>query len=284
VSAPGRVLVVVPTYNEVANLEPILGRLMDAVPEAHALVVDDRSPDGTGELAEKLAVGDARLHVLHRPGKLGLGPAYVAGFRWGRARGYDVLVEMDADGSHAPEQLPRLLDALQDADLVLGSRYVAGGEVTDWPAHRLLLSRAGNRYTRWALRLPLADATGGYRAARAALIDRLPFEDVASQGYCFQVDWAWRAWRDGARVVEVPITFTERTYGRSKMSGSIVREALVRVTVWGLRDRLADRLPGRISRPVPGRVRESGRSEAARQDADPPVERRGGAEGTCSTC
>jgi dolichol-phosphate mannosyltransferase len=263
-SAPGRVLVVVPTYNEVANLGPVLERLLDAVPEAHALVVDDASPDGTGELADEVAARDPRVHVLHRPGKAGLGPAYVAGFRWGRARGYDVLVEMDADGSHAPEQLPRLLAALEDADLALGSRYVPGGEVTDWPAHRLLLSRAGNRYTRWALRLPLADATGGYRAARASLIDRLPFEDVASQGYCFQVDWAWRAWRDGARVVEVPITFTERTHGRSKMSGSIVGEALVRVTVWGLRDRLADRLPDLIARPVPGRVRDGGRSDATR--------------------
>jgi glycosyltransferase involved in cell wall biosynthesis len=257
VTAGARVLVVVPTYNELANLEPILDRLRASVPEAHALVVDDGSPDGTGQLAEKLAAAEPRVHVLHRPGKAGLGPAYVAGFRWGRARGYDVLVEMDADGSHAPEQLPRLLAALDDADLVLGSRYVPGGEVTDWPAHRLLLSRAGNRYTRWALRLPLADATGGFRAARASLIDRLPFDEVASQGYCFQVDWAWRAWRDGARVVEVPITFAERTYGRSKMSGSIVREALVRVTVWGIRDRLADRLPGRIARPVPGRAEDT---------------------------
>ena len=263
-STLGRVLVVVPTYNEVANIEPILDRLLDSVPDVHALVVDDGSPDGTGALADKLAEGDPRVHVLHRPGKAGLGPAYVAGFRWGREQGYEVLVEMDADGSHAPEQLPRLLEALEDADLVLGSRYVTGGEVTDWPAHRLLLSRAGNRYTRWALRLPLADATGGYRAARAALIDRLPFGDVASQGYCFQVDWAWRAWRDGARVVEVPITFSERTFGRSKMSGSIVREALVRVTVWGLRDRLADRLPGRIARPVPGRVRDRDRSATQR--------------------
>ena len=263
-SPTARVLVVVPTYNEVANLEPVLERLLDAVPGAHALVVDDGSPDGTGELADKLAARDPRVHALHRPRKAGLGPAYVAGFRWGRAQGYDVLVEMDADGSHAPEQLSRLLTALDGADLVLGSRYVTGGEVTDWPAHRLLLSRMGNRYTRWALRLPLADATGGYRAARASLIDRVPFEQVASQGYCFQVDWAWRAWRDGARIVEVPITFSERTYGRSKMSGSIVVEALVRVTLWGIRDRLADHLPGRVARPVPGRVRDGGRSGASR--------------------
>jgi dolichol-phosphate mannosyltransferase len=254
-----RVLVIVPTYNEAENLERILERLHTSVPTAHALVVDDGSPDGTGQLAEKLAADDPRVHLLRRRAKAGLGPAYVAGFRWARERGYDVVVEMDADGSHAPEQLPRLLAALGSADLVLGSRYVRGGEVSDWPFHRLLLSRLGNRYTRWALRLPLSDATGGYRAARGELIDALPFDDVASQGYCFQVDWAWRAMRAGARVTEVPITFTERAFGRSKMSGSIVGEALVRVTVWGLQDRLADWLPGRVSRPVPPRTRERGR-------------------------
>ncbi|HEV7212162.1 MAG TPA: polyprenol monophosphomannose synthase [Blastococcus sp.] len=259
-----QVLVIVPTYNEAENLAPILDRLHASVPAAHALVVDDGSPDGTGDLADAIAERDERVHVLHRTAKSGLGPAYVAGFRWAREHGYDVVVEMDADGSHAPEQLPLLLAALDDADLVLGSRYVAGGSVADWPVHRLLLSRAGNRYTRWALRLPLSDATGGYRAARAELIDRLPFDDVASQGYCFQVDWAWRAVRAGARVAEVPITFTERAFGRSKMSGSIVGEALVRVTVWGLRDRLADWLPGRVRRPVPERPREGGRSSAAR--------------------
>jgi dolichol-phosphate mannosyltransferase len=253
------VLVVIPTYNEVENLERIVERLQDAVPDAHALVVDDGSPDGTGELAEKLAGADPRVHVLRRAAKTGLGPAYVAGFEWARSRGYDVLVEMDADGSHAPEQLPDLLAAVEaGADLALGSRFVPGGKVVDWPAHRLLLSRAGNAYTRWSLRLPLRDATGGYRAVRGTLVDRLPFDDVASQGYCFQVDWAWRAWRSGARVVEVPITFTERTLGRSKMSGSIVAEALVRVTAWGLRDRLADRLPNRVSRLVPGRARIGG--------------------------
>jgi glycosyltransferase involved in cell wall biosynthesis len=249
-----RVLVIVPTYNEVENLEAILGRLRGSVPTAHALVVDDGSPDGTGELADKLAALDPSVHVLRRTAKTGLGTAYIAGFRWARERGYDVVVEMDADGSHAPEQLPGLLAALASADLVLGSRYVPGGAVTDWPLHRLLLSRAGNRYTRWALRLPLSDATGGYRVARGELIDRLPFDDVASQGYCFQVDWAWRAVRAGARVAEMPITFTERAFGRSKMSGSIVREALIRVTVWGLRDRLADWLPGRVRRPVPARA------------------------------
>jgi glycosyltransferase involved in cell wall biosynthesis len=253
-----RVLVIVPTYNEVENLERILQRLHATVPDAHALVVDDGSPDGTGELAAKLSADDGRVHVLRRTAKTGLGAAYMAGFRWALEQGYDVVVEMDADGSHAPEQLPDLLAALASADLVLGSRYVPGGAVTDWPRHRLLLSRAGNRFTRWSLRLPLTDATGGFRAARAELIDRLPFDDVASQGYCFQVDWAWRAVRAGARVSEVPITFTERAFGRSKMSGSIVREALVRVTVWGLQDRLADWLPGRVRRPVPARAGRRG--------------------------
>jgi dolichol-phosphate mannosyltransferase len=253
------VLVIIPTYNEIENLERIVERLQAAVPDAHALVVDDGSPDGTGELADKLATDDPRVHVLHRTHKEGLGPAYVAGFHWAREHGFDVLVEMDADGSHDPAQLPALLAALESgADLALGSRYVTGGQVVDWPLRRELLSRAGNTYVRWALRLPLRDATGGYRAARGELIDQLPFDDVASHGYCFQVDWAWRAWRSGARVVEVPITFAERTLGRSKMSGSIVREALVRVTEWGLRDRLADRLPGRVRRPVPGRARIGG--------------------------
>lgn len=254
-----RVVVIIPTYDEAENLEPILARLAASLPTAHALVVDDGSPDGTGELAEKIAAVDPRVHVLRRTAKAGLGPAYVAGFRWAREHGYDVIVEMDADGSHAPEQLPDLLAALESADLVLGSRYVPGGAVTDWPAHRLLLSRLGNRYTRWALRLPLSDATGGYRAARGQLIDALHFDDVASQGYCFQVDWAWRAVRAGARVREVPITFSERAFGRSKMSRSIVKEALVRVTVWGLQDRLADWLPGRVARPVPARTRTRGR-------------------------
>jgi dolichol-phosphate mannosyltransferase len=259
-----RVLVVVPTYNEAENVETILRRLTASVPTAHALVVDDGSPDGTGDLVAAIAATDDRIHLMRRTTKSGLGPAYVAGFRWAREQGYDIVVEMDADGSHAPEQLPDLLAALGDADLALGSRYVPGGSVTDWPLHRLILSRAGNRYTRWALRLPLSDATGGYRAARAELIDKLPFDDVASEGYCFQVDWAWRAVRAGARVTEVPITFAERALGRSKMSSSIVGEALVRVTVWGIRDRLADWLPGRVRRPVPERPREGGRSSAAR--------------------
>lgn len=233
----GRVLVVIPTYNERDNLEPLLRRLDEAVPEADVLVVDDASPDGTGALADALAAAQPKVRVLHRDTKAGLGAAYVAGFRWASEQGYDVVVEMDADGSHAPEQLPRLLAALAGADLVLGSRWVPGGRVVDWPRSRELLSRGGNAYTRLVLGLPLRDATGGYRAYRRPVLDSLALETVASQGYCFQVDLAWRAWQAGYRVVEVPITFVERQRGESKMSRSIVLESLWRVTSWGVGSR-----------------------------------------------
>src|SRR5690606_33107537 len=226
-----------PTYNEVENLPHILTRVRRAVPTADILVTDDASPDGTGELADRFAAEDPQIHVLHRPGKQGLGAAYVAGFTWARERGYDVVVEMDADGSHAPEQLPQLLQALRHADVVLGSRYVPGGKVVDWPWHRALLSQGGNLYVRLALGMPVRDATGGYRAYRMPALEKLDFESVNSQGYCFQVDLAWRACRQGLRVVEVPITFTERRRGASKMSPAIVREALWRVTLWGVRAR-----------------------------------------------
>ncbi len=235
VAGLGSVLVVIPTYNERDNLEIIAGRLHAAVAEAHLLVVDDASPDGTGKIADELSSEHDWVKVLHRKGKAGLGAAYVAGFGWSREHGYDVVVEMDADGSHAPEQLPRLLAALEHADLVLGSRYVDGGEVVNWPRSREVLSRGGNLYTRLLLRLPLKDATGGYRAYRREVLDQLPLADIASEGYCFQVDLAWQTWRMGYRVVEVPITFVERERGESKMSQRIVAEALWRVTLWGLR-------------------------------------------------
>ena len=235
------VLVIVPTYNERDNLEVIAKRLHDSVPSAHLLVVDDNSPDGTGDLADALVERESWVHVLHRKGKEGLGAAYLAGFRWARDHGYDVVVEMDADGSHAPEQLPRLLAALESADLVLGSRWVSGGEVKNWPKSRELLSRGGNAYTRLALRLPLRDATGGYRAYRREVLDPLLDKGIASQGYCFQVDLAWQVWRAGHRVVEVPITFVERERGESKMSRAIVAEALWRVTVWGFQSRRSRR-------------------------------------------
>jgi dolichol-phosphate mannosyltransferase len=233
-----RVLVIVPTYNERDNIETIIDRVLQSVPDANILVVDDSSPDGTGKIADELAVSDSRVHALHRTAKAGLGAAYIAGFRWGLERGYDVLVEMDADGSHAPEQLPRLLAALRDADLVLGSRWVAGGTVVNWPLSRELLSRSANLYTRVALGISVRDATGGYRAYRRTVLDSIDLTDVASQGYCFQVDLAWRAVLAGFRVVEVPITFVDRERGESKMSATIVREALWRVTQWGARHRV----------------------------------------------
>jgi dolichol-phosphate mannosyltransferase len=231
------VLVVIPTYNERENLGPIIARLHAALPAVHALVVDDGSPDGTGELADELAAADERVHVLHRTEKAGLGAAYVAGFGWGIERGYAVLVEMDADGSHAPEDLPRMLDALSDADLVIGSRYVPGGKVVNWPKHRFILSWGANFYSRMALGAKIKDITAGYRAYRREVLEKLKLATVASRGYCFQIDLAWRTVEAGFTVVEVPITFTERAIGVSKMSGDVVREALIRVTKWGLRRR-----------------------------------------------
>jgi dolichol-phosphate mannosyltransferase len=233
----GPTLVIIPTYNESENLEWIVGRVRAAVPSAHVLVADDNSPDGTGTLADQLAATDSQVHVLHRPGKEGLGAAYLAGFEWGLDRGYDVLVEMDADGSHQPEQLPSLLDALSEADLVLGSRWVRGGKVVNWPRSREMLSRGGNLWTRISLGIPLKDATGGYRAFRRETLQGLGLEDVASTGYCFQVDLAWRALKAGFTVKEVPITFVERERGDSKMSRKIVIEALVLTTAWGIAHR-----------------------------------------------
>ncbi|MEJ7628840.1 MAG: polyprenol monophosphomannose synthase [Nocardioidaceae bacterium] len=240
-------LVVIPTYDEAENIELVLDRVRASVPSVDVLVVDDGSPDGTGELADKVAAHDGSVHVLHREAKAGLGAAYLAGFAWGLARGYDVLIEMDADGSHLPEQLPRLLDALPEADLVIGARWVPGGRVVNWPRRRRLLSRGGNLYTRLALGLPLHDATGGFRAFRRTTLEGIGLEEVRSQGYCFQVDLASRAVEAGFRVVEVPITFVEREYGESKMSGDIVREALVSVTRWGVQHRLRQ-LAGLVGR------------------------------------
>jgi len=234
----GKIVVLIPTYNERENLSPIVSRLRVAVPEADVLVLDDNSPDGTGDVADRLASDDGQVRVLHRMSKEGLGAAYLAGFTWALDRGYDVLVEMDADGSHQPEQLRSLLGALAGADVVLGSRWVPGGSVVNWPMHRRALSVGGNIYVRVLLGMPIGDATGGYRAYRASALNTLNLQRVASQGYCFQVDLAWRAIRAGLRVVEVPITFVERTIGDSKMSQDIVRESLRNITMWGARYRL----------------------------------------------
>lgn len=230
-------LVVIPTYNERANLGPILDRLHDAAPEAHTLVVDDGSPDGTGNLADELAGADARVHVLHRTAKAGLGMAYIAGFRWGLQRDYDILVEMDADGSHAPEELPRLLRRLTGTDLVIGSRYVLGGKLVNWPKRRELLSKAANVYCKLALGVGINDITAGFRGYRRTVLETLPLDEINSQGYCFQIDLAWRTVRQGFTVAEVPITFTEREAGESKMSAAVMGEAAARVAVWGIRRR-----------------------------------------------
>lgn len=239
-----RVLVVIPTYNERESLPCTLAGVRRWAPDADVLVVDDGSPDGTGQLAEELAASDAAdggrraVHVMHRTEKQGLGPAYVAGFRWGTARGYGVLVEMDADGSHRAQDLPALLARSAEADLVIGSRWVRGGHVQNWPLRRQVLSRAANIYAWLAMGLPVRDATAGFRAYRADVLAKVDLESVASHGYCFQIDMTWRVLRAGGRTVEVPITFVEREYGTSKMSKDIVLEALTRVTLWGVQERL----------------------------------------------
>ncbi|MFE5210799.1 polyprenol monophosphomannose synthase [Streptomyces sp. NPDC056600] len=243
----GEALVIIPTYNEADNVAPIVRRVRAAVPEAHVLVADDNSPDGTGKIADELAAEDDQVRVLHRKGKEGLGAAYLAGFRWGIENGFDVLVEMDADGSHQPEELPRLLTALKGADLVLGSRWVPGGRVVNWPRSREFISRGGSLYSRVLLDVPIRDVTGGFRAFRRTTLEGLGLSDVASQGYCFQVDLARRAVKAGYHVVEVPITFVEREHGDSKMSRDILVEALWRVTAWGVTER-AGRVLGRPRR------------------------------------
>ncbi|HEU4361113.1 MAG TPA: polyprenol monophosphomannose synthase [Mycobacterium sp.] len=229
-------LVVVPTFNERENLPLILTRLQQARPDVHVLVVDDGSPDGTGALADQLASADPdRIHVMHRTTKAGLGAAYLAGFAWGLSRQYTVLVEMDADGSHAPEQLHRLLDAIDDgADLAIGSRYVDGGTVRNWPRRRLVLSKTANIYSRLMLGVGIHDITAGYRAYRREVLEKIDLAAVDSKGYCFQIDLTWRTVNNGFTVVEVPITFTERELGESKLSGSNIREAVVSVARWGI--------------------------------------------------
>jgi dolichol-phosphate mannosyltransferase len=233
----GRVLIVVPTYNEADNVEWLVGRVRAATPHVDVLVVDDASPDGTGQLADALAAADPQVSVLHRTEKAGLGAAYLDGFRVALERGYDVVGEMDADGSHQPEQLPRLLEALRHADLVIGSRWVSGGSVANWPLSRKVLSVGGNIYARVLLGIPLRDVTAGYRLFRATTLEKIDLASVESAGYIFQTDLAFRTLRAGLRVVEVPIEFVERVRGESKMSRDVAVESLRRITAWGLRER-----------------------------------------------
>jgi len=229
-----RALVVIPTYNEAESVVEVIDRVLAAEPRADVLVVDDGSPDGTAKLVLERSEREPRVHLMERSGKQGLGAAYRAGFGWGLERGYDALVEMDADLSHPPERLPALLDGLADADLVIGSRYVPGGRTVNWSRSREAISRGGNTYVRLALGVPVHDGTAGYRAYRREVLEELPVETVRSNGYCFQIEMVHKAWQEGFRVVEVPITFTERASGVSKMSRQIVAEALLRVTQWAL--------------------------------------------------
>jgi len=233
-----RIVIVMPTYNERQNVESIAGRVRAALPAADLLVVDDNSPDGTGDLADKLAEADPHVQVMHRTEKAGLGKAYIAGFGWALERGYDVIVEMDADGSHQPEHLPGLVAALDYADLSIGSRWVPAGRVVNWPKSREALSRGANIYTRIMLGLGVRDATAGFRAYRAATLRTISLDQVESAGYCFQIDLTLRVADAGLRIVEVPITFVEREHGASKMSNRIIAEAFWRVAQWGVTRRV----------------------------------------------
>ncbi len=245
-SVVGGTLVIVPSYNEIDNLRSIVGRVLAAVPTAHVLVIDDGSPDGTGAEADDMARLDDRIFAIHRVGKLGLGSAYLRGFRWSLDRDYGLIVEMDADGSHPPESLPEMIRVATEpdatgsvADLVIGSRWTPGGTVVNWPIHRELLSRGGNSYARLVLGISVRDATGGFRVFRSEALRAVPLDEVNAKGYFFQVDMTVRVLDLGFRIVEVPIEFREREAGTSKMSQSIIVEAMIKVTLWGAKRRLA---------------------------------------------
>lgn len=224
-TAPGRVLVVIPTYNEADNIVRIVPEVLAQADGLHVLVVDDGSPDGTAKFVQRMADDDRRIHLLQRPGKMGLGTAYVAGFKYALERGFEFVFEMDADFSHDPKEIPNFLKAAQNADLVLGSRYVNGVRVLNWPMQRLLLSYSANVYTRIITRLPVSDATGGFKCFRRAVLEALDLDAVKSNGYAFQIEMSYKAWRKGFRIAEVPIIFLDRRVGVSKMSKKIVHEA-----------------------------------------------------------
>jgi len=230
-----KVLVIMPTFNEAGNIHNAVTKLFEHNTDVDLLIVDDSSPDGTGQLADQLAKSNKRISVLHRAGKEGLGAAYIAGFRWAFERGYDYLVEMDADGSHRPEDLPKLLAVCENFDLVIGSRYVRGGKTRNWPFYRQWLSRGGNIYARIMLGSKLNDMTAGFRVFNAEFLKKFDFESINARGYSFQIEMAYRTIRSGGRAAEVPITFVEREIGVSKMSTNIVTEALLLMTKFGLR-------------------------------------------------
>lgn len=244
-----RVLVILPTYNESENVEHVLGRIRAALPEAGVLVVDDGSPDGTADIAERVGKELGDVELMRRSAKSGLGSAYRAGFAWGMEHGWDVMIEMDADLSHDPAQLPRLVAPIEvgRAELVIGSRYVPGGSIPDWSWHRRLLSQGGNIYASAMLGLHVTDSTSGFRAYRVDILRRIDLGAVRADGYGFQIEMVHEVLRAGGRVIEVPITFVDRVEGKSKMSGAIVVEALALVTLWGLQ-RLVRALTGRRAR------------------------------------
>lgn len=228
-----KILVVIPTYNEKENIEKLLGRLLNVDPGIDALVVDDNSPDGTGELVEQLTRNYPRVHLLKRPGKQGLGPAYIAGFKWGLQRDYDAFMEMDADLSHRPRYVPTFLKEIQSHDMVIGSRWVRGGGIANWPLHRVILSRVASLYSRIILGIPVYDLTAGFICYRRQVLENLPLNELHSDGYSFQIEMKYRAWRRGFKLKEFPIWFTDRKAGDSKISRRIVLEALK--IVWLLR-------------------------------------------------
>jgi len=255
-----RVLVIVPTYNEIDNIARVIAEVGQALPDAGILVVDDGSPDGTADAVEALQVGVADLHVLRRAAKSGLGSAYRTGFAWGMDRGYDVMVEMDADLSHDPAALPELVAPIaQGHEVSIGSRYVPGGSIPKWKYHRYLLSKGGNRYASAVLGLGVADSTAGFRAYAATVLSRIDLERVKAEGYGFQIEMTYRAKQVGASIVEVPIRFVDRELGESKMSSAIVVEALGLVTWWGA---------GRVLRGT-GRLLRGQRSQRARVPVPP---------------
>lgn len=239
-----KTLVVVPTFNERENIAEVVERLYAACPDCDLLVIDDSSPDGTGALVDELARSNPHISLMTRPGKSGLGTAYVAGFRYGLERAYEAIVAMDADLSHDPATVPALVGALEDADLAIGSRYIPGGGVSNWSMLRRMLSRAGNAYARMWLRFDVHDATSGFRAYSSRALSKMNLASFRAEGYAFQIETAWRVHLDGGRIVEVPITFEERRHGRSKLSRRIVGEALLRVPVWATRNRLERRKQG----------------------------------------
>jgi len=228
-----RNLIIIPTYNESENIEKIVDEVLKKDPSIDVLIVDDNSPDGTGDLADKMAEQNSRILVLHREKKAGLGTAYKAGFRYALENGYDHVFEMDADFSHDPKCLPDFLEAIKEVDLVLGSRYISGVNVINWPMSRLLLSYFANVYTRWVTGLPVRDATGGFKCFRRKVLESIELDKVKSEGYSFQIEMSFRAWKKGFKIKEIPIIFEDRREGKSKMSKKIVREAIW--MVWKLR-------------------------------------------------